>query len=442
MDGERAERPKPPDDLSAPGLIYRLRLRGWVLSWSPRSDLTERGYQGRTIKLWPPDATPSQQSEPTRVEWEVISAWCVRYHAEQLKWARGGVADDPKSLFDGTVGSLIDVYQTHKRSPFNTMRYETQVRYAGYLIALKAAIGGVRIKHISFDDISTWQEEFADDGDGGKPKKYRAARMIAHLSAMCTFGALVLPESAGCHALCDVFTKMAKAKLMGTSARRRKEYMTAVQCRLLRIKAHEMGWHSVALAQAISFELGTRQKDVIGEWLPQAWPGVTDIHWGPRKWLMGMRWEDIDADLILTHRLSKSVRGRKNLMDADVGTMKSWDLKVYPMIMDELACGPVDRAKLPASGPLIVCESIGRPWIGAYFRRVWRKIATAAGVPPAIQNRDSRPGAATEAKLAGASREDVQRQLGHAKGETTEIYLREELEEARKMATLRAEKRK
>jgi hypothetical protein len=115
MDGGKPTKPKVPADLSAPGLIYRLRQRGWVLSWSPRSDLMERGYQGKTVRLWPSDRVPPQQSEPTRAEWEVISAWCVRYHAEQLLWARGGVEDDPRSLFDGMIGSLIIVASRHRR---------------------------------------------------------------------------------------------------------------------------------------------------------------------------------------------------------------------------------------------------------------------------------------------------------------------------------------
>ncbi len=110
MAGEDPEKPKPPADLDTPGLIYRLRRRGWVLSWSPRSDLTERGYPGKTARLWPGDSVPLQQSEPTRAEWEVISAWCVRYHAEQLLWSRGGAESDPVSLFDGTVGGLIRIY--------------------------------------------------------------------------------------------------------------------------------------------------------------------------------------------------------------------------------------------------------------------------------------------------------------------------------------------
>ena len=132
-------------------------------------------------------------------------------------------------------------------------------------------------------------------------------------------------------------------------------------------------------------------------------------------------------------------------MDAEVGTVKAWDLKAFPMIMEELErlCGgTVDRAKLPPSGPLIICEGIGRPWDNRRFRRVWREAATAAGIPVKIQNRDSRPGAATEAKNAGAPRCDIQRQLGHAQAATTEGYLREEVEESRKLAKLRVENRK
>jgi hypothetical protein len=302
------------------------------------------------------------------------------------------------------------------------------------------------VTHVTFDDITNWQNEFADPGDGGKPMKARAANLISQLRQVFLFGALVLPKSAGCHDVCDIFSKMREAKMMKGNNRRRKEYMTAAQCRLLRHKAHENGRPSVALEQAFAFELGLRQKDLIGEWIPIQWPGVTDIHWGPRKWLIGIMWEEIDQNLILTHRLSKSIHGSEAVMDPDEGKTKFWDLTACPMVMEELrrVAGKdhFTRADLPISGPLIVCEGIGRPWSAKLFARVWREIATAAGIPESIQNRDSRPGAATEAKLAGASRDDIQRELGHSKGATTEIYLREQVEEQRKVARLRAEKRK
>jgi integrase len=69
-------------------------------------------------------------------------------------------------------------------------------------------------------------------------------------------------------------------------------------------------------------------------------------------------------------------------------------------------------------------------------------LARAAGLPDAIHNRDSRPGAATEADVAGAPQERIQRGLGHSKGETTRIYLREDIEINRALARLRVEKRK
>jgi hypothetical protein len=415
------------------------------MSWSPRSDLTARGYTGKTVKLWPRESVPPQQSEPTRAQWEVICAWCVRYHAEQLLWARGGVDNDPKSQFDGTVGSLIEIFQKHKRSPFKAVRYSSQITYAHQLGTLKAAIGKVRVKHISFDDISNWQEEFADNGDGSKPVKSRAANLIVMLKRIVIFGALVLPREAGCHDICDIFKKMADAHLMESRRGRRKEYMTAAQCRMLREKAHERGFPSIALEQAFAFELGLRQKDVIGEWIPVKWPGLSDVICGTKKWLIGFRWEEIDADLVLRHRLSKSVHGAQTLMDPEAGTWKAWDLRVCPMILEELQrlCGaPVDRTKLPASGPVIVSETTGRPWGTRQFQYDWRDCAKAAGLPKTLQNRDSRPGAATEADVAGADKDKVRRGLGHSKGATTDIYLREDLEVNRELSRLRTEKRK
>lgn len=446
-DGELPEKPSVPDDLQAPGLIYRFRRHRWAMYWCPRSDLTKRGYQGKTVRLWPSDRVPPQQIEPGRAEWEFICGWCERYHAEQVLWTQGGATGkDPQSLFDGTIGSLIEIYQTHERSPFNGVRHSSQLQYTSALASLKAAIGKVRVKQVTFDDIARWQDELADPGDGGKRMKARSANLIGQLKRVINFGTLVLPKPVGCHDVREIFKAMAEERMLKSTTGRRKEYMTAAQCRLLRIKAHELGWHSVALEQALAFELGVRQTDVIGQWLPIGWPGVTDIIDDPRKWMIGMRWEEIDANLILTHRLSKSLRGKDAMMDADAGKVKVWDLRDYPMIMDELrritGSDMFGRADLPASGPLIVNENTGRPWERSSFKDRWRLIAKAAGLPASLQNRDSRPGAATEADLAGAPEKKIQRGLGHSRMETTEIYLREDLEVNRELARLRRDKRK
>ena len=70
----------------------------------------------------------------------------------------------------------------------------------------------------------------------------------------------------------------------------RVEQMTADYASAIRSKAHELGWNSIALAQAIQFELKLRPVDVIGEWVPLSEPGTSDVTWGDEKWLRGLRW--------------------------------------------------------------------------------------------------------------------------------------------------------
>jgi len=65
-------------------------------------------------------------------------------------------------------------------------------------------------------------------------------------------------------------------------------------------------------------------------------------------------------------------------------------------------------------------------------------IASAAGIPHEIQNRDSRPGGITEARNAGAAKDDIRQHAGHADARTTDIYIRESLESNNRVAVARA----
>jgi hypothetical protein len=70
-------------------------------------------------------------------------------------------------------------------------------------------------------------------------------------------------------------------------------------------------------------------------WVKAASPLVSTLNLARcKKWLMGLRWEEIDGDLILMHRLSKSVHGAQSVMDPEAGTTKAWDLKAHPMVMN------------------------------------------------------------------------------------------------------------
>src|SRR5262249_35326412 len=135
-------------------------------------------------------------------------------------------------------------------------------------------------------------------------------------------------------------------------AKRNVEPMTAAQATAIRVKAHERGQQSVALAQAIQFECGLRQKEVIGEWVPIEEPGpLSDIHNDGMKWVRGLRWTDLDDDLCLKRPAAKI------------------DLKKMPMVIEEfgLIYGGATREHLPVSGPMIMHPE-GLPWVNYRFR--------------------------------------------------------------------------
>jgi hypothetical protein len=133
-------------------------------------------------------------------------------------------------------------------------------------------------------------------------------------------------------------------------------------------------------------------------------------------------------------------------MRANAGKTEKFDLSEYPLVMAHLrqvaGTGIIQRAQFPDNGPVIVCELTGAPWTQGNWRRWWRIIAREAGVPDTIQNRDSRPGAATEADVAGVERERVRRTLGHSDEETTAGYQRNTMEIRSQIARIRAEKRR
>ena len=434
--------PKPgkPADLKTPGMLYRPRQNGWVLLWSPRSDLVERGYSKTTLRLWPHSTEPLP--EPTRAEWEEISAACERRQSEMLAWANGSSTADLRAAFNGTIRSLSAIYQTDEDSPFKNLRYVQRGHYTRRLRTIEGDIGSIRLLDITFRDIRRWYEEWAAPVDAKDTRhEPRAYDLIAQLRLLFKFGKLALPKSSGCRELCEVLEEL---EFKGGTGRR-KVWMSYQQAMALCAKAHDQGWHSIALAQALMIECAIRQKDVIGEWVPRSEPGITDVFCGPRKWIMGARWEEIDSHMVWRHRLSKSVRGNDAIMDPEAGQQEEYDLFAYPIVLAELramtASPHVSRSEFPATGPIIVCETTRRPWSRAEFGVRWRQAARAAGIPDNVQNRDSRPGAATEAILAGADKEMTQKLMGHARGETTDIYIRGKREIRSQIAELRSKVR-
>ncbi len=261
--------------------------------------------------------------------------------------------------------------------------------------------------------VLRWHEAWGANG-----KVAMGHSCVGMLRTLVNFGATIL-DCEHCERLSGVLHKM-KFKM----PRPRNERLTADQAQAVRTMAHEMGYPSVALAQALQFELMLRQKDVIGEWVPTSEPGMSDVTAGNAKWLRGLRWSEIDDKLILRHTTSKRQK------DIEV------NLRLAPMVIEELT--RQHGMNLPASGPVIKYELIGRPYTAHQFRYVWRKIADKCGIPKGVFNMDSRAGAISEATDAGAELEHVRHAATHSDIGMTQRYSRAGTEKTANVMTLRA----
>lgn len=395
----------PPQIDDAPGLVWRRRVNNWVATWQARTDLVKRGFTPKTAFLW-------TGTEPTSIDKQGISDQCNRLQTEMLVWARGGLPDAPFA-FDGTLRSLSECYQLDRDSGFYKKEHKSRLHYVTLIRIVLDQHGHEYIRDIKARTVLRWHEEWTKRGVA------MAHSLVRMLRTMIIFGSTIL-EDAECQRIGGALSQMRFVQ-----ARPRTERLTAEHAIAVREMAHKCGVHSVALAQAFQFDCMLRQKDVIGEWMPQAEPGLSDVLAGNDKWVKGIRWEEIDGDMILRHVTSK----RKKLIEVD--------LKLCPMVIEELN----RLGERGTHGPIIICEWTLRPWDIHAFRNKWRKIARLAGVPDIVRNMDSRAGAISEATDAGADLEHVRHAATHGDISMTMRYSRNTREKTDNVLRLRAEHR-
>jgi hypothetical protein len=261
------------------------------------------------------------------------------------------------SNFDGTVGGLIARYKTDRDSSYQKLSHGTRKNYDSLLRRIESDLSSERIASFDARRLKAIHGAWTE---GGK-RIAIAHSLITILRMLSNFGATWL-KSNECRELKTTLSGM-QFKMPG----QRNEELTADHATKIRNKAREMGFPSIALAQALQFECRLKQRDVIGEWVPVSDPSMSDVIDGNEKWVRGPRWEELDENFNLR-------RGNQTI-----------DLKLYPMVREELE----QTARKP-SGPMIVYERTGLPYQSYQFRRIWRLIAEAAGVPKDVRNMDSR----------------------------------------------------
>ncbi|MHC2315184.1 hypothetical protein ACVIHC_002230 [Bradyrhizobium diazoefficiens] len=277
-----------------------------------------------------------------------------------------------------TIGDLARLYRTDERSPYRGLRFGTRNNADNFIDRIVADFGDKRLADLNADIIWKMYESWAD---GGKLATGHA--FVTKLRGLLSFGTVTL-DDAGCQRLSIIMNRMRFPTPPAREERLTKEHAIAI-----RAEAHAKGKASIALAQAIQFEFGLGQKDAIGEYVPPTEPGTSDIIVNGMKWLHGIRWENVDDDLVLRHETSFG------------GKLLELDFKRAPMVMEELE--KQFKGVVPKSGPIIISEWSGKPWSGNEFRRWWRKLADGAGVPKTIKNMDSGRAADREQFVKGGA---------------------------------------
>jgi hypothetical protein len=295
---------------NAPGLIWRPYQEGWEARWQARTDLINKGFEPKSMRLW-------TGIEPTEAEAAQISDTCNRMQDEMKIFGRGGLpAANP---FDGTMRSLINCYQTDPDSRYHKKRYATRRNNDTVLRRISQRHGHELLSDIKARTIISWYKEWSDDGR--MLSTWQAVRGLFRV--LFSFGFAIL-EDPECDRLCRVMSSKALQFDMPQS---RKQTITAEQVIAVRKAASEwFGWDCIALGQALQFECILRQKDVVGEWVPIAEDGTSDVTWKGQKWLRGLRWSEIDENFILTHVTSK----RQKPLEFDLETCPDGDGGVRP----------------------------------------------------------------------------------------------------------------
>ncbi|MCT8970689.1 integrase [Microbaculum marinisediminis] len=402
-----------PFDDDAPGYKARRNKDGTVRHvWVARADLVRKGYTPKTVRLHYDATTPDGRA--------LIAAACRRYQAEMLSWAAGQKQDYLR--FDGTLRSLIRLYQTDPASPYKAVKWNTRRNdYDPSLAILERAFGKRSLSALRHPDFRRWYDEAKKPATPGGPERVRRAHgLIKMLRLLMSYGIMTeLPECARLKSILD------EARFKQPARRRVRLELKHVRSFIT--AALEAGRLSLALGTALQFETGMRQRDVIGEWEPIPDGGsASGVVLRRRRWVNGLTWSDIGDDLVLRKATTKT------------GSLIAVDLALCPLVTELLEQIPAEQRV----GALIVDEMAGRPYAEWAYGREWRVVARAAGIPDTVWNMDARAGAITEAEDAGAALDEIRGAVGHAQASTTARYSRGALGKARRIAELRAAHRK
>ncbi|WP_439398450.1 tyrosine-type recombinase/integrase [Bradyrhizobium sp. PMVTL-01] len=352
---------------------------------------------------------------------------CQRLQSEMREWLTSGTKKS-KISFDGTFGTLLDIYQSDPKSTYVNLEPASKVPYDVYLRMLKPEIGRCRIDITDGVEVKTWFEFWATPAtEGGEPQLAKAHMALSVVKAAVTFG--IMRRLPGCTEFKEVLNSL-KGQL--PHLRPRKIAMTADQIIAARAGATELQHQRAAFAYALAFEGAVRVWDVVGKWVPISDKRPSTVIHLTKKWL-GPTWANVDESLILRWTPAKT--------EHTSGETIAIDLRACPMVMEELEWIPQEARQ----GPLVINPETGRPYTVERWAKIWRTIKAEDAkkehpqLPAKAWTRDLRKSGSTEARAAGARLDDVKKVMGHTPETevTDKVYDLAKVEAHRRVAEAR-----
>ncbi len=386
--------------VKGPGIKYRKRRTGPpVPYWFDDEKAVAAGYPVKSANL------STFADRPT-----LLLERAQRLQSEMLLWLSG--QRDSTRSFDGTFRSLLDFYERGPESSYQELKHGVKETYNVYIRRLRGHIGDLRIDRSDGGDVKRWFKEWRTDPDGSDHLP-RARTVLAVLKAAVTFG--VIKRRNGCEAF-----DLILSKLEFDTPQSRTFAPTAEQIEAARKAAHAAGKPRRALLYALVYDTTGRAFDFLGQWLPLSERKASATLGYGKKWI-GPIWSAIDENLMLKIKPTKT--------EDTTAVEVTFDLSVCPMVMEELTRIPLcDR-----TGPIIVNEATGLPYVYQTFRLGWNSDFESAGMPKGMWCRDLRAGGVTEGGKAGVSKDDRRKIAGHAKEKQTEKYDRDQVEAFRRV---------
>lgn len=356
---------------------------------------------------------------------------CQEHTARLDAYLAGGEQERPASAvtrFDGTMYAACRIYQEHPLSRFQKVKRNTRKSYIDSLKIIEATVGARLIKNVTVPDVLHWYDQWRKPAlEGGKERIDRASDATAQVKAVLRF----------CASMRLPFCKQLSEELSLVRFEKggaREQELNSGMCGAFIAKALELGQTSViplararymAIGVAAQFELMLRQKDIIGERLPLGTEAPHALHCGQFLWSGYFRWENIPG-----------WRWRMKTSKSKYRAAAEYDLTKYGLLFPLLDSVPHDQR----TGAIIKDETL-RPVREGSYRKWFRQIARAAGIPDDVWSMDSRAGGATEAEEAGAALDAIQNALTHSKKETTVRYIRRRSAKIADVADARQRKR-